>query len=270
MNNFWQRTITGVLFVTVLIGGIYYHPVSFLLLFLLIVVAGIHELKVMFEKANISTSLVISGILGAALFSLSFAVEMDVLQPKILLSLIPLLSFLMIVELFRKKSNPLLNIGASLFSVLYMSLPFALLGVLAFNNGVYNFHLPLSVFILVWLNDTGAYLFGVTMGKHKFFERISPKKTWEGTVGGFLITMTGAYVLSIFWADMLAWQWIIFGALISVMAVLGDLIESLFKRSIGIKDSGNILPGHGGILDRFDAVLFAIPMAVFYVELFVR
>ncbi len=270
MNNFWQRTLTGILFVIVLAGSIYYHPLSFASIFLLVVVAGIHEMRSLFSKVGIDIPLYATSIFGLSIYTFSFLIQFRVFNTSIFYFIIPIVCFLFVKELFRQHDKPIVNIASSIFTAIYISSPFALLSLLAFDNGTYNFQLPLSVFILVWMNDTGAYLSGVTIGKHKFFERISPKKTWEGTIGGFILTIAVAFLLSQFWFELSVIQWLIFGAIISVMAVLGDLVESMFKRSIGIKDSGNILPGHGGILDRFDAVFFAIPMAVFYVELFVR
>ncbi len=270
MNNFWQRTLTGILFVIVLAGGIYYHHLSFATIFLLIVVAGIHEMQRLFSKSETQIDLFSTAFLGIFIFTSVFLVQSEILNSSIYLTIIPIVAYIFIKELFKHNKTPLINISLSLLTAIYVALPFALINILAFDNGEYNFHLPLAIFILVWINDTGAYLSGITMGKHKFFERISPKKTWEGTIGGFVLTLVASYVISLFWNEMNALQWVIFGGIISVMSVLGDLTESMFKRSIGVKDSGTILPGHGGILDRFDAVLFAIPMAVFYIELFVR
>ncbi len=271
MNNFWQRTLTGIFFVIIIVGSIVYHPVAFICVFSLVVLGGVYELKYIFGEVNVNLAIIPSVCLALFGFLSIFLIQYNILDLNVLYGIIPLISFVFIQELFRKKDNPLKNIAATLFSAIYIGVPFALLGVLAFtgDSGVYNFHLPLSVFILVWVNDTGAYLAGVTMGKTKFFERISPKKTWEGTIGGFLLAILGAYVLSLFWKDMTSFTWLGFGGIISVMAILGDLVESMFKRSVGVKDSGTILPGHGGVLDRFDAVIFAIPMAVFYSKIIV-
>ncbi len=270
MNNFWQRTLTGILFVIVLAGGIYYHQLSFAAIFLLIVVAGIQEMHQLFTKTKTQFNLFTTSFLGIFIFISIYLVQAQIFKTSIFLAIIPIITYIFIKELFLQNKSPLLNISLSLLTAIYIALPFALMSLLAFDNGEYNFHLPLAIFILVWINDTGAYLSGMTLGKHKFFERISPKKTWEGTIGGFILTIVASYILSLFWNEMNVIQWIFFGGIISIMAVLGDLTESMFKRSIGVKDSGSILPGHGGVLDRFDAVLFAIPMAVFYIELFVR
>lgn len=270
MNNFWQRTLTGILFVIVIAGGIFFHPLTFFAIFFLIVVAGVYELKGLLTIAKINIQFFFTLLLSVYLFVSSFLVQSKISDVSIYYLIIPIVSLIFIGELFSREDRPFDNIASSLMTACYIGAPFALLNVLAFHNGIYHFVLPLSVFILVWINDTGAYLSGVSFGKNKFFERISPKKTWEGTIGGFVFTLLGAFVLSTFWNELTAIQWMIFGGIISIMAVLGDLIESMFKRSIGIKDSGTIFPGHGGILDRFDAVIFALPMAVFYLVLFVR
>ncbi len=270
MNNFWQRTLTGILFVIVVAGGILYHPFSFFLVFFLVVIAGVYELNKLLTKANIKIQFLTTLSIAVFIYVSTFLVESEISKNSIFYIIIPFVSLLFITELFRNKNKPLENIGSSLLTALYIGAPFALLHSLAFSQGVYNFKLPLSIFILVWINDTGAYVSGVTLGRNKFFERISPKKTWEGTLGGFFFTLLASYVISLFWKDMNNMEWILFGSVVSIMAVLGDLIESMFKRSIGIKDSGSIFPGHGGILDRFDAVMFAIPMAVFYIKVFVK
>ncbi len=268
MNNFWQRTLTGILFVLLIAGGIFFHPFSFFIVFFIVVTAGITEVKTILSKTSVAIDLLSTLLIAVFLFVSTFLVSSGISKSSIYFILIPIVVFLFVRELFAKNENPINSIASSLFSALYVAAPFALLNILAFYKGVYDFKLPLAIFVLVWINDTGAYLSGVSIGKHKFFERISPKKTWEGTIGGFVLTLIVGYVLSLFWANMSGLQWLVFAGLISISAVLGDLIESLFKRSVGIKDSGFILPGHGGILDRFDAVILAIPMAAFFIEFF--
>lgn len=270
MNNFWQRVLTGILFVFIVAGGIYYHAFSFFLVFFLVVVASIYELQGLLTNANIKNNFLTMLSVGVFIYLASFLVKSGISELSIFFLIVPLISLVFALELFKTRGKPFESLGTSLLSALYVGAPFAFLHSLGFHDGVYSFKLPLAVFILVWINDTGAYVSGVTIGRHKFFERISPKKTWEGTIGGFIFTLITAYVLSIYWTDLNVSQWLIFGGITSIMAVLGDLLESMFKRSIGVKDSGSILPGHGGFLDRFDAVIFALPMAAFYIEIFVR
>jgi phosphatidate cytidylyltransferase len=183
--------------------------------------------------------------------------------------------YLMVAELYLKAEDPIHDWAYTMLSQLYIALPFSLLNVLAFRwNGqevVYTYLTPLSVFVFLWMNDTGAYLCGSLLGRHKLFPRISPGKSWEGSIGGGILVMAiavGVYYLTEYYEvndlGLNALQWAGLGLTVVVFGTWGDLIESLFKRTIGIKDSGNILPGHGGMLDRFDSSLMAIPAAVVY------
>jgi phosphatidate cytidylyltransferase len=155
-----------------------------------------------------------------------------------------------------------------MLSQLYIALPFSLLSVLAFRSVgsdiIYTWHVPLSVFVFLWINDTGAYLCGSLLGKHKLFPRISPGKSWEGSVGGGVFCVAASQVVAYYQPLLSPMEWAIFALVVVVFGTWGDLIESLLKRQIGIKDSGRILPGHGGMLDRFDSSLMAIPAVVIY------
>jgi phosphatidate cytidylyltransferase len=180
-----------------------------------------------------------------------------------------LIFLIAVIELYRKKERPFGNIAFAIFGVVYISLPFAFLNYLAVYNPLgihlaYNPWLVMGFFILIWTNDTGAYLAGRAFGKNKLFERISPKKTWEGAIGGLLLTLVAAFLLNKYSSLLNITHWMIIATIIVVFGNLGDLTESLFKRSVNIKDSGSILPGHGGLLDRFDAVLIAAPMVFTY------
>ena len=168
--------------------------------------------------------------------------------------------------------DPINNWAYTMLPQLYIALPFSMLNVLAFPQaGSYSFVLPLSVFVFLWMNDTGAYLCGSLLGRHKLFPRVSPGKSWEGSIGGGLLVVGIAilvwYLLNTYvpeQANLNMWQWAGLGLTVVVFGTWGDLVESLLKRTLGIKDSGNILPGHGGMLDRFDSSLLAIPAAVVY------
>jgi phosphatidate cytidylyltransferase len=180
--------------------------------------------------------------------------------------------YLLIAELYLKAKDPINNWAYTMLPQLYIALPFSMLNVLAFPQaGSYSFVLPLSVFVFLWMNDTGAYLCGSLLGRHKLFPRVSPGKSWEGSIGGGLLVVGIAilvwYLLNTYvpeQANLNMWQWAGLGLTVVVFGTWGDLVESLLKRTLGIKDSGNILPGHGGMLDRFDSSLLAIPAAVVY------
>lgn len=271
-NNFIQRAVTGVLFVIVLVGCILYSPLSFGILFTIISVLSVHEFAQLVSKSSeVSINKTITALGGAYLFLalMSFCTQQSV-GTRVFLPYLGLLLYMMITELYLKKKNPTGNWAYSMLSQLYVALPFALLNVLAFQNSpetgsvTYNPILPLSIFVFIWLSDTGAYCVGSLIGKHRLFERISPKKSWEGSIGGGIFSIASSLGFAHFFPFMPGWQWVGLAIVVVIFGTWGDLTESLMKRQLGIKDSGNILPGHGGMLDRFDSALMAIPAAVVY------
>lgn len=275
-NNFIQRAITGIIFVGVLIGCILGGPISFTLLFALITALTIHEFGVIISKQpDVEINKPICMLAGVFLF-FGFA-YLGVMpgQTEILIHYLFLIIYLLVSELYLKKKNPLNNWAYAMMSQIYIALSFAMLNVLAYhsigNEGElsnyqvqYNPILPLSIFIFTWINDTGAYCTGMLFGKHRLFERISPKKSWEGSIGGGVFSIIAAIVMAHYFPFMPISIWIGLALTVVIFGTLGDLTESLLKRTIGIKDSGNILPGHGGMLDRFDSTLMAVPAAVVY------
>lgn len=271
-NNFLQRAITGVLFVAIIVGGILYDPLAFGTLFVIISALTLREFAhLVNQNGEVSINKTITMLGGAYLFLAIMGFCIDAAGSGIFIPYLLLLIYLMVSELYLKKKNPVLNWAFSMLSQLYIALPFALLNVLAFHNNAdaptsisYNPILPLSVFIFLWLNDTGAYCFGSLFGKHRLFERISPKKSWEGSVGGGVVAIASAFVLGHFFPVMPMLEWAGLALTVVVFGTWGDLTESLLKRQLQIKDSGSILPGHGGMLDRFDSSLLAIPAAVVY------
>lgn len=271
-NNFIQRAITGVIFVGVLVGGILWGPISFSLLFALISALTIHEFGTIVSKQQeVEINKPICMLAGIFLF-FGFA-YLGVMpgQTEVLIPYLFLIIYLLVSELYLKKKNPLNNWAYAMMSQIYIALSFAMLNVLAYHstgtspyNVQYNPILPLSIFIFTWINDTGAYCTGMLFGKHRLFERISPKKSWEGSIGGGIFSVIAAVVMAHFFPFMSLGIWIGLALTVVVFGTLGDLTESLLKRTLGIKDSGNILPGHGGMLDRFDSTLMAVPAAVVY------
>lgn len=271
-NNFIQRAITGILFVAVLVGCILYDPLTFGALFVIISALAIREFgHLLNQTGGVSINKTITMLGGAYLFLAVMGFCIDAVGgSKIFIPYLLLVLYLIISELYRKKENPVLNWAYSMLSQLYIALPFAMLNVLAFQNDPetssvsYNPILPLSIFIFIWLNDTGAYCVGSLIGKHRLFERISPKKSWEGSIGGGVLAIASAFVLAHFFPFITMMEWAGLALVVVVFGTWGDLTESLLKRQLKIKDSGNILPGHGGVLDRFDSALMAIPAAVVY------
>ena len=270
-NNFIQRTITGIVFVAVLVGCILGGPIPFTILFALISALTIREFgSIVGKSGEVIINKPICMLAGVFLFFGFAYLGVASGDSSVLIPYLFLVIYLLVSELYLKRKNPLHNWAYTMMSQMYIALPFALLNVLAFHTNVtgsaseYNPILPLSIFIFNWVNDTGAYCTGVLFGKHRLFERISPKKSWEGSIGGAVFCVIAAFVMAHFFPFLSLGVWVGLGLVIVVFGTWGDLTESLLKRTLGIKDSGNILPGHGGMLDRFDSSLMAIPAAVVY------
>jgi phosphatidate cytidylyltransferase len=270
LNNFLTRTLTGTVYVTLIVASILIHPLFFYIVFAGFAIAGLIEFYNITNSDKIKPHFFTGMFITVVMFVFSANSAFNAISLEYLLILIPLSFSVFIFELFRNKQNPLQNIATTLLGLFYIALPLSLLVFIpniSLENGVFKKGLLLGFFILIWTNDTFAYLIGVKFGKNKLFERVSPKKSWEGSFGGFLFSIIVAYILSLFFIDLNTMEWIGMAIIIVVFGSIGDLIESLFKRSLNIKDSGNILPGHGGILDRLDAVLIAAPFVFFYLLL---
>lgn len=266
MNNFLKRTFTGAIFVLSIFASIYYQESYFTLsaLFSIFCALGLYEfykLVNLNEEVQVpSIALIIAGLIlyaGCIQWAFWGTATLIIVYAFYIISLV-------IAELYRNKPAPMHNLAFSLLGQCMVALPFSMLNLIAIPG---NTHWILALFILIWVSDTGAYLTGMTLGKHKFFERISPKKTWEGFIGGALFAIGGSVAFWHFFPIVPVWQWIAFGILVVIFGTYGDLFESLLKRTVKIKDSGNILPGHGGILDRFDSLLFAIPVIYIYLTI---
>ena len=271
MKNFIQRAVTGVIFVAVLIGCIIGGPLSFGILFCLIsALATIEFCHLMNQQEGVQVNRNICTLGSIALFLCFFFYGMNPADTGIFIPYLAILIYLFISELYLKKKNPINNWAYAMFSQVYVALPFALLNVLAFQSDgtasvpQYLFIFPLSIFIFNWVNDTGAYCTGVLFGKHPLFKRISPKKSWEGSIGGATFCIAASFALAHFFPIMPTAAWVGMALVVVLFGTWGDLTESLMKRHLGIKDSGNILPGHGGVLDRFDSTIMAVPAAVVY------
>lgn len=254
MNEVVKRTLSGIVYIILLVGAILYSVETFLLLFAVFFITAVIEFCKLYQINKIY-GLLLSVAIAVSLFFLN-----NHPYNSALLCVVPFSIFLMI-DLFQnqsKKEQPLFKKLIHLIG--YVTLPFLIITQLPYLNGNYSRFLLLSIFIMIWCNDTFAYICGRLLGKHKLYEKISPKKTIEGFIGGLLFTQLAAFIIyktSSLQISLIAWLLIALG--ISVLGTVGDLIESKYKRQAGVKDSGNIMPGHGGILDRFDSILFAAP-----------
>ncbi|MDR1584800.1 MAG: phosphatidate cytidylyltransferase [Prevotellaceae bacterium] len=268
MSNFVQRTISGAIFISIVIASILLHVYTFLAVFVVLCAWSVREFQQLTNKlpdVNVNTWAAAFG--GALSFLCSYVYASDIFTYQWIYSLyIAYVAIVFIAELFRKAPNPVNNWAYFILGQIYVALPFSLLNFILFAAG-YNPVILLSVFIIIWVNDTVAYLFGVTMGKRRLFERISPKKSWEGFIGGALGTLATGYVFSLLIPELSLLHWLILAEIIIVFGTFGDLTESLLKRTLNVKDSGDAIPGHGGLLDRFDSMLLAAPAVFVYLTI---
>ncbi len=268
LNNFQQRVLVGIGGGALFVGAIYFSQWTFAALFLALTLLGIREFYQLLSFRGFSPNYNAGLVLGCALFVLVFLLQLGLVPLSVLYALPPILFFIFISELFRKKKDPFVNIALTLLGMLYVGGSFSMLPILGFLNGHYSWQVIMGTMLLIWTSDSGAYFAGKTFGRHKLFPRISPGKTWEGWVGGAVFSLAVGYLLSFYLQDLTLTNWLGVALIVSVFGVLGDLIESLLKRSLQVKDSGNLIPGHGGILDRFDSLLLVVPFIVAYLKLF--
>ncbi len=267
MNNLVKRTITGILLLVVVVGAIALGKISFFILFELIIIGAMYEFYSLAEKKKFKPLKIYGIVIGTIIFAANYLFTNNICEAKVFLVIIPLILGIYIIELYRKSENAFVNIGFTLLGVLYIAVPLSFANYIVISEKlVYSSHFLLGFFFLTWSFDTLAYVFGVSFGKHRLFERISPKKSWEGFIGGTISSIGVAYVLSIFVTEISFINWAVLSVIVSVIGTFGDLVESSYKRNVEAKDSGNILPGHGGILDRFDAVLFTLPLFYLYLQ----
>jgi len=269
------RTITGIVLVVVMLTAILASSYSYAILFLIILIVSIHEFTNLFKESEVRPNRYFSYLVSIVLFIATFLIAKGIIEIKYFLGVLPFFLMIMAAELYRKKDKAVENIAVTIFSIIYLAIPISLINFLVFpeillSGKAYTPKLLIALFSLIWIYDSGAYLVGVSIGKHRLFERISPKKSWEGAIGGTLIAITASYFISGFIPEIKLTHWIAISVLTVVSSTFGDLTESMFKRYFGIKDSGNILPGHGGVLDRFDSLFFAAPVFVVYLKLFIE
>ena len=288
MKNFIVRTITGIIFVAAIVAS-FLRPEAMVLLFSIVTGMTVWEFTgLVNEREHVTVNRFISTVAAVYFFYAMTYFCSDLYggaaKSVVFIPYLVTIIYMLIAELYLRQDDPVQDWAYTMLAQMYIALPFSLLNVLAFTatpNGevAFNTLLPLSVFIFLWVNDTGAYCVGSLLGRHKLFPRISPGKSWEGSIGGAVFVLLAAWGIG--WLDnmqvldtdhpstlftgMLSIPaWLGLGLVVVVFGTWGDLVESLFKRTLGIKDSGSILPGHGGMLDRFDSSLLAIPAAVVY------
>lgn len=266
-----NRAITAIFFVIIMIGGVYLSPYTFVIIFGIITATCLWEFYRIAMVTGISR-LTLSMLLGmtpyllVTLFQLTDVNASISTLINILLLFLPVLFLFFLYELFSASENSFHNIAFITLGIIYIGIPFTLLEWIALDSG-YRPNIVCGLLLLNWANDTGAYLVGSRFGKRLLLPRISPKKTWEGTLSGITVTLLAGVGMGFIFPELSSVDWIILAIIVGIFGSLGDLIESMFKRNVQIKDSGKLLPGHGGLLDRFDAFIFMLPFATAYLLL---
>jgi phosphatidate cytidylyltransferase len=276
MKNFIKRLLTGILYVGIITFCVIQSPYTFLALFMAVIILCLREFY-RFVNAYRETeiNLYTHGVGGAILF-LTFFLYTSGITGRFIFSFYTLyIAGVLIHELYAKQKEPIIRLACIFFGQCYIALPFSLLNLLAFpdtvaNPPAYQWVWLIALLLFIWVNDTGAYVVGVRFGKHRLWERISPKKSWEGFFGGLAFTVVSAFIFARCHPQIEWYHWVALSVGVVAFGTYGDLVESLIKRELAIKDSGTALPGHGGFLDRFDSLLLAVYAMVFYMQLFIR
>jgi phosphatidate cytidylyltransferase len=279
LNNFFRRTLTGAWIVIFILGGFWIHPISFLITGLILLIGTQYEYYKIIAGTGVNPRKATGLLAGISVYIISALVASAIIPAKSFLYLIPLITLIMIRELYSVQDKPFDSLAHTFFPLFYTVVPFSLFPFAAFSREGLESLLPhtgitfspgiiIGFFLLIWANDTGAYLAGISFGRTRLMERISPKKTWEGFIGGLIASVVVAWLLSGWFGVVSVRVWIAVSIIISVAGTYGDLIESMLKRSAGVKDSGSIMPGHGGFLDRFDSTLISFPLVYLFISLF--
>ena len=264
-NTLVVRSLTGAVFVAVIIASLLFHSYAAFVVFGVAMYVSYAESMKMIGSGGINFRL--KKMIAMLIYGSVYMYSTSAMEISPLFFISPFLICFGIIELYNKNGETLKNIAYDVFSLIYIILPFSLVNIMLNNGAEFNGMILLAIFFLIWVNDSFAYLFGVSFGKHRLWERISPKKSWEGFVGGALSTIVVSYFGAKYFFPEMMWQMVGLSLIVVVFGTFGDLFESQLKRQFGLKDSGNILPGHGGFLDRFDSFLFIIPMAMVYLQI---
>ncbi len=269
LTNLQQRVVAAVAGVPIILFMIWYADWTFALLFTLVSALTQREFYKLLGLDGFEPLTAYGTVVGCLVCVLAYLAETGVVDTDAYFLICPASSMVFLIKLYKKRDmKPFTNIGFTFLGIIYVAMPFALLIVLALRGGSYHPSIIIGCLLLLWASDIGAYFAGTYFGRRKLFERVSPKKSWEGAVGGAIAAAMVALGLAFYAPELKPWQWYCVGGIIVVTGTYGDLVESLFKRSIAIKDSGTSIPGHGGFLDRFDGLLLAAPFIITFLKLF--
>jgi len=268
-NNFTQRLVTALLGAFIIITSLWLGEWGYFSAFFLVCIISQLEFYKLVGLDGMAPLKFWGTFTGLSIFILSFLIERGTLDSHYYYLIFPIASGTFFIKLYKKtEKKPFTNIAFTFIGIVYIALPLSLLNISVFVLGRYSYEIILGLILIFWASDIGAYISGTLFGRRKLFERISPKKSWEGSIGGAILAFSLAYLISFYFKDLILHEWMIVTAIIVIGGTYGDLVESLFKRSIEIKDSGTKLPGHGGFLDRFDSLLLASPFLVAYLKFF--
>lgn len=269
-SNLGQRVITGIIGAGIIVAGSIISPWLYFLIFGLILAFSQMEFYKLSGLDGMLPLKSFGTFLGLSIFTLSFFIGMEHLSEKYYFLIFPLASLVFFIKLYRKSDKkPFTGIAYTFLGLFYVAVPFSLLNVAAFSvDDSFHYEVIIGSLFILWASDSGAYFAGTKFGKTKLFERVSPKKSWEGFLGGAASAFLVAYFLGKNFKSIEEWQWLGIATIIIIAGTYGDLIESLFKRSIEIKDSGKSLPGHGGFMDRFDGLLLSAPFIAAFLKIF--
>ncbi len=273
MKNLLTRTLSGAIYATLILVSIFWGPMAFGFLLFVFLLLSLREFLILTKKGGIQLPGFLIYFTGIISFGLVTLFSLGYIPLQFLVIIIPLVFLLFIAELYGKLESPIQNISYSILALIYIVLPLSLMNFFFVKlEGAETYHkeLVLAFFVIIWVNDTFAYFSGMLLGRHKLFKSISPNKTWQGTIGGAVFSLIAAWVFSIYfpWLDVITW--LAFASVLIIFGTFGDLIESMFKRRLGVKDSGDIMPGHGGILDRLDSLLIAAPFIFVFIFLVIK
>jgi phosphatidate cytidylyltransferase len=268
LSNLFVRTIAGLVFSVTVIGSALLGQYAVGVLFLFFALGGLWEfIHLNSLKLKSQPRYAVTLFLGFVLYVLFFLFSIGKVEVSAFWIFIPLMVVASCLEIFSTDQWSIQQLASTFFGLAYVIVPFSFVSLLAFNSGEFNYELPVGFFLILWANDTGAYLIGRKIGRHKLYERISPNKTIEGLVGGVLASVLTGYGCSTIFNSLDLSHWLVIALIVAVFANVGDLFESHIKRICGVKDSGKIIPGHGGVLDRFDGLLMALPVVIVYLKL---
>lgn len=268
-SHFKKRLITISVATPMVIAAVYWSAWSYFFLFLFIAIETMLECYKLARLGGIHPTSGWGVLTGVAAYTLVFAYVSGYISANYLYVLAPIIALIYPIELYKREAAPFTNIAYTLLGIAYAGIPFTLLHLIAFAQGTYQYEIVLGILLVIWANDTGAYIVGGRLGKRKLFQRISPQKSWEGFLGGTFLALIVSYGVAYYFSILHQGIWLGIGGIIAIAGTYGDLVESMFKRSLQLKDSGEALPGHGGFLDRFDSFLLAIPFILVLIKLLI-